>query len=317
VVSVACIAAACNIGASVPLPFAPVNISGPTISSSGNLAAPIPGDTLSVQPGTWLWSPAFNYQWNYSNAATISGAVGSSYTVQQNDVGSIGIYCQVTGSNALGSTFANSNSTGGILGGLPVNVSPPNISSSGNISSPVPGDGLGCDPGTWENVTDYSFQWYYSNGSAIDGATGSGYGVQLSDVGSGGIYCQVTGSNADGSGMADSGATGTVQPPPPSPPVNTSPPTISSTGSLSDPVPGDTLSVDNGTWTGWTGSAISYSYQWAYLFGEIISGSSTSNSYTLQGSDVGNQIYCQVTGSSVVGNSEADSNATEGPVEDP
>lgn len=86
-------------------------------------------------------------------------------------------------------------------------------------------------------------------------------------------------------------------------PVNTVAPAIS--GTLAH---GSTLTSTTGTWTG---SSITYSYQW-YGAGAAISGA-TSSTYVTQASDVGNMITCVVTASNTGGAPSATSNAL-GPI---
>lgn len=86
-------------------------------------------------------------------------------------------------------------------------------------------------------------------------------------------------------------------------PVNTVAPAIS--GTLAH---GSTLTSTTGTWTG---SSITYSYQW-YGAGVAISGA-TSSTYITQASDVGNMITCVVTASNTGGAPSATSNAL-GPI---
>lgn len=87
------------------------------------------------------------------------------------------------------------------------------------------------------------------------------------------------------------------------PPTNTVVPAIS--GTLAH---GSTLTATNGTWTG---SSITYSYQW--MSGSAPISGATSSTYVTQASDVGNMITCVVTASNTGGAPSATSNAL-GPI---
>ncbi len=90
-------------------------------------------------------------------------------------------------------------------------------------------------------------------------------------------------------------------------PVNTVAPAISGSALL-----GQTLTTDNGTWTGT--ATINYTYQWQRddsgggSFSDI--SSATSSSYLLVSADVGCAIRCVVTGTNGGGTASANSNST-------
>lgn len=87
------------------------------------------------------------------------------------------------------------------------------------------------------------------------------------------------------------------------PPANTVAPLIS--GTLTH---GSTMTTNTGTWTG---SGITYSYQWMSS-GVAVAGA-TSATYVTQVSDVGDMITCVVTASNAGGAPSATSNAL-GPI---
>src|SRR5205814_1477123 len=113
-------------------------------------------------------------------------------------------------------------------------------------------------------------------------------------------------SNASGNATAASAPTSVVTAAS-SPPVNTSPPTI--TGS---PVEGQTLTASPGSWTG--NPAPTFTYQWQRCDTQgancaNITGA-TSTTYTLATADVGSTLVVQATASNPSGNATAASAPT-------
>lgn len=85
---------------------APLNTVAPVISGTAKV-----GETLNAGTGTWSYSPtSFAYQWKRGGSA-ISGATSATYLLVSGDNGS-NITCDVTATNASGSTTATSNSLG-------------------------------------------------------------------------------------------------------------------------------------------------------------------------------------------------------------
>ena len=84
---------------------APVNTVAPVVSGSGAL-----GDVATVSDGTWTANPAisgFTYRW-LRNSTAIAGATANSYAFTAADDNAI-ITCEVTPTNAIGSTTAASS----------------------------------------------------------------------------------------------------------------------------------------------------------------------------------------------------------------
>jgi fibronectin-binding autotransporter adhesin len=82
---------------------APANTAKPTISGT-----PSVGSTLTCSQGTWTLSPtSFAFRWK-RNGSNISGATSSTYKVLAADQGHA-LTCQVTATNASGSTAAESS----------------------------------------------------------------------------------------------------------------------------------------------------------------------------------------------------------------
>ncbi|MGH3264536.1 MAG: hypothetical protein ACRDNS_21360, partial [Trebonia sp.] len=86
-----------KVPAPTPTPTVPANSASPTITGT-----PLPGHTLTCDPGTWTGNPTFSYQWLRSTSP-ITGATTSTYTVTILDEGST-ITCAVTASDSAGSS---------------------------------------------------------------------------------------------------------------------------------------------------------------------------------------------------------------------
>jgi hypothetical protein len=173
----------------------------------------------------------------------------------------------------------------------PVNTAVPAITTDG---SPAVGETVSCDTGTWTgSPTSYAYQWK-RDGVAISGATGSTYTIVSADAGTA-LTCTVTATNGVGSASATSGAVAV-----PAAPVNTVAPAVTTDGT---PATGETITSDHGTWTG---TGITYAYQW-YRGVSPITGE-TAASYTLLVTDEGANITCRVTATNGGGSATANSN---------
>jgi hypothetical protein len=108
-----------TVGAGPGPPPWPENSVPPVISGAGTV-----GSVLSCTTGAWTNSPTgYAYRWQ-RNGVNIAGATSSTYTVASADAGT-SITCDVTASNASGSTVAGSNAISVL--GVPVNMTPPVI----------------------------------------------------------------------------------------------------------------------------------------------------------------------------------------------
>ena len=216
-----------------PAPL-PVNTVKPVVSGSA-----IEGLTLTTSQGSWSNDPtSFAYAWEDCNSgggncSRISGATSDSYVLGSGDIGHT-IRSVVTATNDVGSTAQASAQTTAVIRPAPVNTKLPTI--SGTLQQ---GQTVTATSGTWSNSpTSYGYQWQdcvsSTSCSNISGATSSSYKLKSTDVGDD-IDVIVTATNAGGSGSATSAAVGPVQaPPPPVPPSNTEPPSISGTPQQGD-----------------------------------------------------------------------------------
>jgi hypothetical protein len=188
----------------------------------------------------------------------------------------------------------------------PLNTAPPTVTGSAQQAQT-----LVATTGSWSGDApiSYMFRWQRCSSSGgscsdISGATGQSYVVTSSDVGAS-LRVVVTASNAVGSATAASSPTGSVVPPgtKPSP---TAQPNPHGTAQV-----GQTVTVDNGSWSGTTPMTFGYQWQRCSPTGTCtdISGA-TKFSYVPAASDVGLRLRALVTATNSVGSASAASNLT-------
>jgi hypothetical protein len=189
----------------------------------------------------------------------------------------------------------------------------------------ISGQTLTTSDGTWtETPTSFTYQWLRcpalggkpdgSNCDQIGAATTNSYSPGSADVGKT-LRTQVTASNTDGQTTATSNATAVVasQPGPP----NTALPTISGTTTV-----GSTLTANPGTWTG---SGITFAYQWQRCDATGANCTSIANAtnttYLLASEDAGHTFRVAVTATDATGshtvNSAQTTTVTTGPTPAP
>ena len=171
------------------LPAAPTNTTGPTITGT-----PAVGATLTCNPGTWTGSPTFSYVWQL-NGDAIPGATSSTYTVPSGAAGGQ-LTCVVKGTNDGGSSTATSAAVA-----VPTPVTPPpapaapaTVTGPSVTGTPLPGDTLTCDPGTWTGNPTFTYQWNVDS-NPVTGETENTYTVTVLDEGQT-ITCTVAASNS-------------------------------------------------------------------------------------------------------------------------
>ena len=287
----------------------PVNALPPTIS--GTL---VDGQVLTASNGTWLVSPtSFGYQWkdcdsSSANCSTIAGAMASSYTLADSDIGHT-IRVEVTGANGAGSASATSAPTAPVAPPpAPADTSQPVVTGTA-----VEGQTLSATTGSWTNNPEsYGYAWQDCNSSGascanISGTSASSYTLVSHDVGHT-IRAVVTTTNAGGSASAASSQTAVVTPPP-------VPSTIGLPQITGTAVQGDTLVAASGSWTN---NPTSYGYLWEDCNSSGVGcssiGGATASSYKLQSSDVGHMVEVTVTASNSGGSGQATSSSV-GPVQ--
>jgi thermitase len=276
--------------------------------------APQVGQVLLRGQGGWTGSAPLSIgtvQWQRCNAAGTACSVvatAAKYTVQSTDTG-YSLRFVVTVKNGVGSVSLASPLSAPV-GGTMI-VSPPSSTSPPMVSGSVQaGQTLVASTGVWSgSPTSYAYQWSRCDTSgvscaAIVAAAGASYTVQAADVGAT-LEVSVTAANSGGSATATSAVTAVVTSAP-SPPSNTSPPTIS--GTAQD---GQTLTVSTGSWSG---SPTSYAYTWSRCDTSganctVVSGA-TASSYAAQTVDVGATLEVAVTATNNAGTASATSAAT-------
>jgi len=189
----------------------------------------------------------------------------------------------------------------------PVNSSIPKISGTARE-----GHTLTASNGTWSGVApiSYAYQWQRCNSggsscAALPNATNQNYVASAGDVNQT-LRVQVTAKNADGTAQALSGPTGGIAADG-NAPANTKQPNPSGT-----PQDGQTVTTDNGSWSGST--PITYTYQWQSCTAvnpvctNIVG--ATSSSYAVNASQDGLLLRAVVVATNSFGKSFVTSNLT-------
>ncbi|MBK3802197.1 DUF4347 domain-containing protein, partial [Azospirillum brasilense] len=283
---------------------APVNSVAPNVTGTATV-----GNALSTTNGTWSDPDgdgrSYTYQWyraddvNGTNAASISGATSSNYTLVAGDLNKY-LRVVVTANEGKGGTqTASSGYSSQVVAagnGAPVNSVVPNVTGTATV-----GNALSGGTGTWSDPDgdslSYTYQWYRAddingtNAVSISGATSANYTLTSSDAHK---YLRVAGIANDGhpnTTTAYSAYTAILN----SAPVNSVAPNVTGTATV-----GNALSTTNGTWSDPDGDGRSYSYQW-YRADDVngtnaasISGATSSN-YTLTTSDAHKYLRVVVT----------------------
>lgn len=190
------------------------------------------------------------------------------------------------------------------LAAAPRTTSPPTVEGTFRQGST-----LTTSNGSWaNNPTSYTYRWQRcdttgNNCANIGGATGNTYRLVQADVGQT-VRSLVTARNADGSSTANSRQSPVIA-------DNTTPQNTALPSASGNPVVGETLTAQEGTWTG---SPDRYTYQWRQCDAAgsncaAISGA-TGKIYGVRSADVGRTLRVEVTAVNPRGRSTAISNAT-------
>ena len=247
------------------------------------------------------------------------------YQTTSASLGTAGLQTVQIGNDTGAQAFTLVADTADVQYGASPTPSPPLNGSAPLIyGTPQNGQTLNADPGSWSgtNPLNYAYQWQRCNSSGASCspiAAGTAYTATGADVGST-LRLAVTATNTAGSATATSRATSVVavtegtlcggkknQKPCPSPPRNTSTPTVSGT-----PQSGQTLTGARGTWAGT--NPINYAFQWQRCSPSgancgAIPGATTAT-YVATDADIGSTLRLVVTASNSTGAAAARSSAT-------
>ena len=301
---------------------APAAVTPPTITGTTR-----EGETLSAQPGVWTNAPTgttYSYQWlgcreerpglvtfpeesfhEGRSCYPVSRSGEPHYTLSEVGTNTV-IVVEVTATNSLEeSGTAYSAATAPIAPGPPIETAAPRISGEA-----VAGDTLHASGSKWRPEGTPSYQWEQCNASgaechAVAGATGSGYLLPTSAIGS---TIRVSATQSDEGGSTTAASTVTRAVAGPTTPFNSTAPTLS--GTARD---GMTLTVSRGTWGG--SPEIAYAYQWQRCNPEgecaAIAGA-TQTTYVATRADVGSTLKATVTASNAGGSSSRTTAASAG-----
>lgn len=292
----------------------PVLTQSPSI---GQTSGVVVGTTVTVSAGSWNPPDAtITDSWvdcappNSGDCSPVQGgATGSSYQVQNSDIGSAIEVEETATANGATSTHLSSDATNEIP---PASSTPPSITAS---SPAYVGTTVTGTPGTWSpaGATTPTDQWVDCEPSAptnvadctpaLNTPPGDGpYVIQPSDDGSVIELEEYASYQGATSQPVLSNATSEV----PQPPANTTVPTVTGGTQV-----GDVLSALLGLWTD-PDNANSYSYQWLDCNGLGCSGISGADgpTYTLTDTDVADTVEVQVTASNPDGGASANSAPT-------
>jgi hypothetical protein len=196
----------------------------------------------------------------------------------------------------------------------PVGSATTQTAPANTVLPAISGQVVTTSDGTWSgSPTSFTYQWLRcpalgglpdgSDCAEIGGATTNSYGPATGDVGFT-LRTQVTAGNADGKTKATSKATAVVAAQ--SGPPNTVPPTISGPATV-----GSTLTANPGAWTG---SSITFAYQWQRCDTSGINCSAivnaTSSTYAVVSEDVAHTLRVAVTATDASGSHTVTSGQT-------
>ncbi|MGV8908331.1 MAG: peptidoglycan-binding protein [Propionicimonas sp.] len=251
--------------------FMALDSTQPTIAGTAKV-----GQTVTVSAGSWgPGSVSRSYQW-YRGKTAISGAGGTSYTVQAADAGSK-LSVEVRGLRTGYTVTARTSTTTASVANATFKTAPtPAISGT-----PKVGRTLTATAGNWSpSGAKHAYQWYRSS-TAIKAATSASYTLTSADRGKK-ITVKVTGAlNGYATVAKTSKATAAVA-------AGTL--AVSGLKILGTRDVGKTLRVENR----WSPSGVSLTYQW-YRDSARITGA-TKSTYKLSKASLAHRMTVSVTG---------------------
>jgi len=277
---------------------------------------------VSASAGTWTGAgfPTFSYQWKKCMPRLgpcywiLTPAARSSVFVPTGDLIGWSLRIEVTATNSLGSSKAQSEPTPAIIGNPPVNTIRPRVSVF--AVSPTVGEDLTVDEGDWTGLFPlvYSYEWRRCDApgtiascTAIAGAVTDSYTTTTADLGLT-LRVWVTARNSGGAATAISDHTfPTVRVPLLGPSMTTAP-AIKGKAEL-----GRTLTATRGTWRG--AAPIRYVSVWQRCDATLVVCRAVKSvkglKYTVSRADLGYRIRLSVVAANSVGSVRARSVATE------
>ena len=178
-----------------PAPPAGVSPSISNVSNPGK--APVVGNQLSCDKGSWQNAPILAVQW-LANGAAIAAATADTYTLTAAEEGKA-VQCELSATNADGITKAVSNAVA-VEPTLGTELPSGSISVTGIKAV---GQTLECDKGSWGGSPTFTHQWL-SDGAPIASATSSTYTLTAAERETV-VQCVVTATNAKGTVVAIAG----------------------------------------------------------------------------------------------------------------
>ena len=283
-----------------------------TISGTAEVGQMLTADTSNIGDSDGLTNVVYQYQWladDGSSVTEISGATGSTYTLQATDEAAT-IKVQVSFSDDLDNEESLiSAAVGPVAAAPPVNsraTGALTISGTAQVGQMLTADTSGITDGDGLTNVVYEYQWLADDGSSvteISGATGATYTLQATDEAAT-IKVQV--SFSDDLDNEESLISAAVGPVAAAPPVNsraTGALTISGTAQVGQMLTADTSNI--GDSDGLTN--VVYQYQWLADDGSSVTeiSGATDSTYTLQATDEGATIKVQVSFSDDADNEES------------
>ncbi|NOY66189.1 MAG: DUF4347 domain-containing protein, partial [Gammaproteobacteria bacterium] len=282
------------------LTSAPIRVAGINDTPTGNIVingAVLVGQTLSVDVTSIADADGLgplSYQW-FAFDTMITGATNSTYTLTNLDIGSE-VRVQVTYTDGQGTVelfssaatlpvgFINSNPAGNVL----INgIVTEDQTLTVDITTITDTDGLGA----------FSYQWL-RDGIAIPGATASTYALGDADVNA---LMSVQVTYTDGQGTTESLTSAQTTTVTGINDIPTGQPVISGTAREGSSLTVDTSSIADVDGLG------TYSYQWFHsgvCSNNVAISGATTGTYTLVSTDVGNEVYVQISYTDGQGNNE-------------
>ncbi|PYB68153.1 hypothetical protein DMB44_05380 [Thermoplasma sp. Kam2015] len=242
-----------SVGDSASYSFTETVYSDPSVSITSSQNPTDIGNSVTFTASPSGGSGSYTYQW-YLNGAAVSGATSSTYTTSFSSSGSDSVYVIIKDSVGNSATSNTIDET----------VNPdPSVSITSSQNPTDIGNSVTFTASPSGGTGSYTYQWYWSNGTAISGATSQSYTTSFSSSGTYGVYVIIKDS------VGNSATSNTI-----TETVNTDP-SVSISSSQNPTDIGNSVTFTASA-SGGTGS---YSYQWYWSNGTAISGA-TSYQYT-------------------------------------